>query len=238
MSHNADRYRRFHCYVSVAEVLDAIDNNQFIAVAQHVPTNDFYVFIGKRKRSKKLSKLQCRNWEVVRGTHLCDVEVGDDLLAVEDVSIRDIDYSSCLILPFFHVAMENEQRVVESKFYIINEDHGEMASDGCFKMPQLQLTEKEDPTIHRVENNEHMMILANEICSDRNKCLEFLNRRVLPLEGLPYGKVTHFKYLRGIQTIDTSVWTVKYYLNEDCSGHARKQEALGYYELMNRLINN
>lgn len=237
LTDNPDRYRRFHCYESSEKVLEAIENNEVIAISRHDPTNVFYVIVGKRKRTKQLARLQITNWKTVRSTHVCDVNMIDDLNLIEDVSVRDNDYTSCIMLPLFHVSLENEERNIDAKYYIVDEHHGEMKSDGSFKMPIVQLSEKVDPRIEQVGNNDDQIVAANEICSDRNKCIEFVDKRVIPMEGLPYGKITHFRYVRGIQSVDTSVWTVKYYLDQDCTGHARKQEGIGYYELMNRLIN-
>lgn len=237
LDEDPNRYRRFYCYNSPDEFREMIYTQSVASVTQHLPSNQLYAFIGRRRKEKKMCKIDIMNWENIRGTNVCDVSVHNVLHAVDEISPRDKDYMSCLLLPLYHVVGNREEHTVQMKYFIVREDHKEMTSERSFQMPSITLEEKDDPsrTRNNVENAE-MIRTATEICTDRSKCLEFIGQRVQPIGDLPFGIVTHFKHLRSITTIENSLWTVKYYMNQECEGNARKQEGIGYYELMNRLI--
>ena len=236
LTDNADRYRRFHCYRTIEEVNEGIDRKDAIALAQCISQNQFYIFIGQRKREKKVAQISFRDGEVIRGTHVSHIGVSDVLVPLQQVSLLDEDYISCLLLPLHYVNVNLNERDIDVKYFIVNEDHQERSADGSFCMPVVNLREKEESSVVGNIPNDEMMAAAYDICSDRNKCLEFIDRRVDPIGDLPFAKVTHFKYVRSIVTVDTSLWTIKYYTNEECTGNARKQEAIGYFQLMDRLM--
>ena len=154
------------------------------------------------------------------------------------VSSLENNYMSCLLLPLFHVIGDRANHTIEMKYFIVREDHKEMISDKSFKMPSIVLREKEDPLHSENDLDEAMVIEATTVCTDCNRCLEFVGKRVNPIADIPFGIVTHFRHVRSIPSIETALWTVKYYSTEECTGNARKQEAIGYYELVNRLMTN
>ena len=235
---NPDRYRRFYCYSNLQELEEKIRNKEALAATYHKNSSVMYTFIGARKRTKTLCALYLNAWSTLRETHVCSVSSTGNLVELQDVSDRSTDYMSCLMLPIYHLNQDNEEDDIQMKYFIVNEDHKEMISDLSFHMPKLHLQERMNPNLNGVNGHQNDQDIqeAATICTDRNRCMEFVGRNVQAFDTFPIGKVTSFRYLRSIVSIDTAMWTVKYYTTVDCTGNARKQVALDYYELKNRLI--
>ena len=179
-------------------------------------------------------------WSKMYETHVCDVHLDNNLWTIEDVSVDESDYISCLILPMHKRSQEEDNLTVEVKYYIVDECHKELKSDGSFAIPSLDVHEKEvsDDGTANNHNNERNVISPHiiELCLDREKCNQFIGKLVAPLPELPFGKVDSFKYSRRIVSFETAEWIVKYYNTMDDTGYARKSETIGYFELQRRLI--
>ena len=123
---------------------------------------------------------------------------------------------------------------------MVSEDHKEMKSDGDFHTLYLHLHKEDivEGLPGNVHNNEREVITQDiiDICVDRQKCEEYVERKVEPLPNLPHGKVASFKYRNRIVSVDTALWTVKYYSNEDGTGNARQNIVIGYFELQRILV--
>ena len=239
LTDNPDRFRRFHAYSNLEVVGMKLDDKVPVAVAYCVSKGKSYVFTGWKKKKKQMTELRFSNWSDIRHTSVFDVELSVELLSLHEVSRESSDYVSCLLLPLYSLVEEEDNQIVQAQYFMVSEDHKEMKSDGDFHTPYLYLNEKDVAEIGtgNATNNDRDVITQNiiDICVDRRKCEEFLDRLVEALPDLPYGKVASFKYRNRIVSVDTALWTVKYYSNEDGTGNARLSTVIGYFEL-NRIL--
>ena len=85
---------------------------------------------------------------------------------------------------------------------------------------------------HNNHNDEDVItdVIIN-ICSNREICESYIGRAVSPLPDFPYGEVCSFKYRKRIISVETAVWTVKYYNNFEGTGIARKNMEMKYFDL-------
>ena len=231
------RFRRFKLYKSWQHALSEIEAKQSISCAQHIDSRDCYVIVGYKTRNKEMFRINFSEWDVVKNTNVCNVTLDEEPHLLNDISRSSKGYLSCLVLPFtFEDNIEEEPCVYLTKYFIVNEEHREMEQDGEWVFPSLDLQQKE-VTMNLNGQGQQVDLEAFEICSDRQRCEAFINRSVAPLPDLPYGKVVSFKYLRRIVSVQTAVWTIKYYCDVNGEGNARKKVMMTYNELIRSIVN-
>ena len=235
---HSDRFRRFHSYTKLDEVLDKVRNKKSIALAYYTIDKEMYVFIGWKCQKKQMLKVELSEWSSVKKTHVCVPNIDPEVLDLEDVSNKATDYVSCIMLPYFYVTETEDEDETVMKYTVVNENHKELYDDMVFRTPRLCLEQKvlNERGNRMNDNDEELLRQATTICSEREQCLEFIGQRVSPIEDFVMGEVTNFMYKRSIVSVQTSIWEVKYYTNEDGEGYARKRVEMNYFELMNSLL--
>ena len=238
LEEHPNRFRQFHCYKGIDDVRDKVANNKSLAVVYYTPMKEMYLFVGWKRKKKQMLKVELSEWSSVSHTHVCDCIVHEHSYQLEDVSNKAVDYISCILLPIHYIVEDNDRDRRLRKYCVVNESHKELKDDMIFHTPQLFLKEK--VVIDRDRNGnaveEQSLRNAVEICNDRDKCNEFIGRRVIPLAEYPFGKVTGFSYRRSLVSVESSIWEVKYYIDDSGESYARRRVEMNYFEMMNNLM--
>ena len=237
---HSDRFRRFHCYKDINDVLEKVRNKDSIALAYYTMDKEMYVFIGWKRQKKHMLKVELSQWTSINKTDTCIPNFDTIQLELEDVSEKAVEYLSCIMLPYYYMLRgeDGDERVM--KYMIVNKHHKELRNDMIFHTPQLflgskNINEREDGMNG---NNEGLIREAFTVCINREKCLEFVGQPVHPINEFIMGEVTNFTYKRSIVSVQTSRWEVKYYTNERGDGYARKHVEMNYFDVNNSLLSN
>ena len=189
-----ERYRRFHSYRSIDQIETCIEDRKVLSCAYYTNEKKFYA-IYQKKRKKMVTQMKLSNHEIQLCTCTFNVDLASNSTSKEitELSNRHSDYISVLMLPF-EKTTENE----EVKYYIISEYHFEFNIDREWILPNLYPV------------NINRDIQRTPTWSERSQCEKYINKDVIPLEGKYEGKVSSFRYKRGVRGKDTAFWTVKY----------------------------
>ena len=198
---NKDRYRRFHCYRSHSTVIDSIVNGVALAACFYKIEKKIYCMYHEKKRKINLIEVKLSSWRMVFSTHVFDLEVGevDDGLDISAVSNIPDDYISILILP---IEFENNNDI--KKYFIYSEEHYELTNQFEWLSPQIMNTTNNEDEIERIA-----------IWDSKALCEEWINNKVIPLQGKYKGRIVAFKYLGNKKDKENAKWIVKYFKDDE-----------------------
>lgn len=180
---DVSRYRRFHCYSKIDEILHAIQNVQPLAVFYHMPTKNFFVAI-TRNRTKWLIILNVNNFEIAFDTLLFNVTIEDvnGAQQIGEVSLKSIEYKSVLMLPIC-------TGVDIVRYYAISDDHLEYDQNDEWKLADLHI----ESNIWEVLDNSTLseeLVNNLEIWNSDKKNSELVGQMVIPIENSTSGIIT------------------------------------------------
>ena len=234
--YQTDRYRKFHAYKSEDEFDQQHQDSVCLACILSLHDNEIYVLMG-RGMNKKYRKLEIENTEHYLSTLCFDIKQVGETIEVNETNRKVVEeMRSCLLLPItFHDTDDINNQM--SKYYLHTEDHEELqAIPFQFGIPDLYINVSVENKLRDIESNDDPPLDHAVDITDRDFCVSYIHREVIPIDGFDEGMVSSFKYIQARKTFEDAEWTVRYTREENGSGRNMVQTKVKYHELMEILL--